>query len=287
MKNSNSIFAWLVLLAILFACEKADTKVSFLGGTAPVLTVSNTSSQVLSQPDAAYSSLQFQWTDPNYQFSNGVSTQDVYYTMQIDTVGANGPTFSGANVISLPFTAQVSTSFTVKALDDVLGQMQLKTGVSHNYAFRIMATLASNGTPVTESVPVYSNVVDIAINPYLDVVYPVPANLYITGSATQDNYNSDGGWMVTGEPTIAGQTFTKTNPYTFVLTGVQLTGGKEYLFVPVFGDWTHKYAFPTADGNNPSGDVFVPDAPGNFIAPATTGSYTITVNFVTGKFSVQ
>jgi len=279
MKNITSIFVWSLLAATLFfSCEKADTKVTLLGGTPPVLTVSQTSALVLSQPQSAYSSLQFQWTDPGYQFSTGVNTQDVYYALQIDSVGPNS--FSNPNTVTIPFTAQLSTSFTVKQLDDYLGQLQLNAGVPHNYAFRIRASLlpTAGGANVA---PIYSNTVQIPITPYLDVVYPVPANLFITGSATPK------GWMAGGDAVVTSQQFTKTNAYTFVLKNFPLIGGQEFLLVPVYGNWTNKYAFPSADGNNPSGDIFVPNAPGNFIAPAVSGNYTITVNFATGKFSVQ
>ena len=112
----------------------------------------------------------------------------------------------------------------------------------------------------------------------------MPANLYITGSATP------GGWGPSGAPLDAAhlsvQQFNKINAYTFQLT-VPLSGGGEFLFVPVYTSWSHKYSFPTGDGNNTSGDNFYPDAPGNFLAPATGGTYTITVNFKTGKFTVQ
>jgi starch-binding outer membrane protein SusE/F len=279
MKISKSIFVWPIFAAIvLLSCEKADTKVTFLGGTAPVLTASSTSPLVLMQNQSAYSSLQFQWSNPGYTFSNGVNTQDVYYTLQIDTVGSN---FTNPNMVTLPFTGNVSTSFTVKGLDDALAGLQLTDYTPHNFAFRIMATLASNGTPVEGGVPVFSNVVPITISTYLDVIFPVPANLYITGSATAKS------WMAGGDAPVVSQQFTKVNPYTFVLSNFPIIGGQEFLLVPVYGDWTNKYGTVGAnDTNNVSGDAFVP-AGNNFLAPPTSKSYTITVNFKTGKYSIQ
>ncbi len=283
MKNIKSIFVFPLFTAIvLLSCEKADPKVTFLGGTAPSLTASSTSPLVLSQAQAAYSSLQFQWTDPSYQFSNGVNTQDVYYTLQIDTVGANGSaSFTNPNMVQLPFTAEVSTSYTVKGLNTVLAGLQLADYVPHNFAFRIKATLASNGAQVSGGVPVYSNVVKITISTYLDVVYPVPASLFITGSATAKS------WMGGGDAAVVSQQFTKTNSYTFVLSGFPIIGGQEFLLVPVYGNWTNKYGTVGAnDTNNTSGDAFVP-AGNNFLAPAASKAYTITVNFKTGKYSIQ
>ncbi len=284
MKNSISIFVWPLLAAIiLFACEKADTKVTFLGGTAPVLTASSAGPLVLAKATAAYSSLQFQWTDPSYQFSNGVNTQDVYYTLQIDLDTTAWTTFSNPNMVTLPFTAEVATAFTVKSLNTVLAGLQLPDYYPHNFAFRIKATMASNGAQVTtNNVPVYSNVVKITISTYLDVVYPVPANLFITGDATPGN------WMSGGDAPLVSQQFTKTNAYTFVLKNFQFLGGSSvgFLFVPIYGDWTNKYGFTGAKhANNVSGDSFTPG--GNDFAPPAPGKYTITVNFKTGKYSIQ
>jgi hypothetical protein len=278
MKLIKSIFFCLLLVGMA-SCDKEQNKVTFAGGTAPVLSVSSTSDLVLLKANADYSSLQFQWTNPDYQFSNGVNTQDVYYTLQIDTTGSN---FSNPNLVGLSFTKEVSTTFTVRGLNTSLAGLQLKDNVPHPFEFRIMATLASS------SVPVYSNVLKINITTYLDVVYPVPANLYITGSATP------GGWMGSPAPELLSQKFTKTNAYTFVLTGLQITGGSggadQFLFVPVYGDWGHKYAFPSgSSSNNTAGDVFAPDPAtnSNFQAPAAAGTYTVTVNFKTGKYSIQ
>lgn len=282
MKKIKSLFFFTLLSAAgLLSCEKADTKVTYIGGTSPVLLPSSTSPLVLNKAQAAYSSLQFQWTDPGYQFSNGVNTQDVYYTLQIDLDTTAWTPFSNPNTVSIPLTAQLATSFTVKTLNNSLNQLQLSFQ-AHNYIFRIQASLlqTSGGANV---VPLYSNAVQITITPYLDVVYPVPTNLFITGSATP------GGWGSSIPVTsgyVAQQQFTKTNPYTFQLT-LALTGGQEFLFVPDANSWNNKYGTVGAgDSNNLSGDQFTPQG-NNFKGPAASGTYTITVNFATGKYSIQ
>ncbi|MBS1488745.1 MAG: SusE domain-containing protein [Bacteroidetes bacterium] len=265
-----------VLLAagfVVASCNNPETKVTYSSGTAPVLTVSSTADLTLTpNPDnSVLSSLQFQWTNPNYMFSNGVNTQDVNYTLQIDTVGSN---FTNPNMAVIAFTNVVANNFTVKALNAAVGQLQLNNGVPHQYSFRIISTLTN------KSLPLYSNVVNITITPYLDVVFPVPAELFITGSATPLS------WMGGGDPPATSQQFTKVNAFLFVLNDITLIGGQEFLLVPVYGNWTHKYAFTTADGNNPMGDFFYPDAPGNFKGPGATGNYKITVNFSTGKYTI-
>ncbi len=275
----KAIINKLVLLTmgilLVASCNSDEAKVTYLGATAPgvVLTASTTSNIILKKANAVSIVIQFNWTNPNYQFSNGPSTQDVSYALQIDTTGSN---FTNPNMGIVTFTNTITDAFTVKQLNTALNGLQLKFAVFHPFEFRVKATLANNNEPV------YSNVVKIKIATYLDVVYPVPANLYITGSA------SPNGWMSGGDPvpTSPSPKFTLVNPYTFVLSNFPLIGGQQFLLVPVYGDWTHKYA-STITNSNPAGDFFVPDASNNFIGPAASGNYTITVNFATGKFTIQ
>ena len=261
-------FAFLTLLS----CDKDENRVTFKGGDAPVLTASSTADLVLSKAQENFSSLQFQWTNPNYKFSNGVNTQDVSYILQVDTTGSN---FSNPKQVSLGFTNGISRSFTVKELNTTLSGLELKDFVPHSFEFRVKATLSNS------SVPLYSNVVKIKITTYLDVVYPVPAKLFITGAATPKS------WMSGGDAEVSSQKFTLINPYTFVLNSLEIIGGQEFLLVPVYGNWDNKYGF-TGDGaqNNVNGDTFKPGG-NNFKAPPASKSYKITVNFKTGKYSIE
>lgn len=262
----------LVGCVFLLSCEKEEDRITFTGGTAPVLTVSTTTAQVLDAPVANFSSLQLNWTNPDYSFSNGVNTQDVNYTLQIDVEGQN---FSSPKMINLPFTNTTSRSFTVKELNGVLSGLELPDYQQHRFQFRVRATL-SNG-----SVPLFSNVVTVPVTTYLDVVYPVPARLFITGGATP------AGWMGGGDAIVPAQEFTKVNSYLFEISSIQLTGGGSFLFVPVYGNWSAKYGFSGSNNeNNPAGDFFRPEG-GDMRAPANTKAYKITVNFKTGKYSVE
>ena len=107
----------------------------------------------------------------------------------------------------------------------------------------------------------------------------LPANLFMVGDATP------GGW---GNPVpVPSQQFTRLNSSVFQLT-INLTGGNQYLFLPVNGDWSHKYAVQdNSVGGLSAGGAFGYDFPQNFPGPANSGSYKVTVNFVTGRFSVQ
>ena len=152
--------------------------------------------------------------------------------------------------------------------------MGLAENVPHNMEIRVKSAMANN------SAILYSNVIKIVVTPYLDVVYPVPAKLYITGSATPGN------WMAGGDPELVSQRFTKVSTSRFELN-ITLSANNSYLFVPVYGDWNNKYGFTGANnGNNVNGDDFKPNG-GDMKAPAATRSYKVSVDFKTGKFTVE
>jgi hypothetical protein len=271
-KILKTVLAFFMLSLVFVACEEDQDKVTLLGGTAPVLSISSSNNLVLTKAQENYTSLQFQWTNPDYKFSNGVNTQDVLYTLQVDTVGSN---FSNPKVVGLNYTKDISHSFTVKELNTALSGLELKDFTPHNFEFRVKATL-TNGIE-----PVYSNALPVKITTYLDVVYPVPDKLYITGDATPK------GWMGGGDAEVVTQRFTKVNSYLFVLEGIQMKASSPYLFVPVYGNWDNKYGFTGAKtANNPTGDSFKPNGE-DLLSPSTAKAYKITVNFKTGKFSFE
>jgi hypothetical protein len=266
------LFYLLLAGMALLSCEKEEDRVTFRGGTAPVLVASSTEDLTLTKATENYSSLQFQWTNPEYEFSNGVNTQDVTYTLEIDTTGSN---FTNDKAVALTFTRDLYTGFLVKELNNTLSVIELKDFEPHNFEFRVKATLPGG------TVPVYSNVVQIQITTYLDVVYPVPSKLFITGAATPN------GWMADGDPEDSAQEFTMINSYTFEITSLQINGSSPFLFVPVYGNWSNKYGF-TGDGltNNPNGDSFRPEG-NDMVSPSVTKAYKITVNFKTGRYSFE
>jgi starch-binding outer membrane protein SusE/F len=265
------IYGLLLAAMCLFSCEKEEDRVTLRGGNPPVLVASTSTDVVLTKAQENFSSLQFQWTNPEYEFSNGANTQDVFYTLEIDTAGAN---FSNPKKVALSFPRDLSKTFTVKELNNTLSVMELKDFVSHNFEFRVKATLP-NG-----AVPLYSNVIPLKITTYLDVIYPVPAKLYITGAATPKD------WMTGGDAPEAAQEFTKINSYTFQLT-IPLKASSAFLFVPVYGNWSNKYGFTGANlANNPTGDSFKPEG-GDMVTPGATKAYKITVNFKTGKYTLE
>jgi hypothetical protein len=90
MKNIFRYVLPALTLAIVFAsCKKDEKRVVFEGGTAPVLTASAAGPFVLLQPERDKPAVTLKWTNPDYKFNTGVSSQDVTYTLQIDTAGSN------------------------------------------------------------------------------------------------------------------------------------------------------------------------------------------------------
>jgi starch-binding outer membrane protein SusE/F len=276
-KYFNKIIIGLSSLLFLAACQKNVTDITYAGGaTPPVLTASVATGDTvfLTAADSLGTALTLSWTNPNYKFSNGISSLNVNYTLQIDTVGSN---FTNPNIVQVSLTSVLGTSFTVSDLNSKLfGSLFLQTGVPHQIAMRL-ESFVNQG-----SLTLYSNVLTYTITPYAIppvVDPPSSGTLFITGSATNL------GWMVGGTPaSVAGQQLTQVTPLLYTIT-LPLIGGQQFLLVPVAGDWSNKYA--TSDASSPTtGGTFSYNAANNFNGPAATGTYTVTFNFQTGLYTI-
>jgi hypothetical protein len=261
-------------LGILFtACKKDENKVYFEGGTSPVLSSSiTTDSLPLSYANRDKGALNISWTNPNYMFNTGVSSQDVSYQVEIDTTGAN---FTSATKQTVSVSKDLSKSFLVADFNGyLLNQLQLVPGVSHNIEIRVKSFL-TNG-----SAQLVSNVIKYKVRPYAIppvVNPPSTGKLYLVGDAT------DGGWN--NPVPIPSQEFTKIDDLHFEITA-NIIGGKQYLFLPLNGDWGHKFACKKTADQSATGGDFGFDFSDNFPAPAAGGSYKITVDFQRGKYAV-
>jgi starch-binding outer membrane protein SusE/F len=281
MKNLLKLIAIFSFVALIFsACKKQENQVVFEGGTAPVLSSTNsTPSFTLLKANENNNWSTFSWTNPNYKFNTGVSSQDVTYTIQIDTMGAN---FKNPNLQEITIARNLSTVITVKDINTAIAKLELLENIPHTIEFRVKTTL-QNG-----SVPLYSNVIKYILIPYLDVAVTLPSDLPILGG-------NDGGLFLVGDATNGGwnnpvpvptQKFTRTSSTTYEIT-TPLIGGKEYLMLPKNGDWGNKYAVAdkTLSGLSGGGE-FGANKNDNFPGPSVSGTYKIVVNFKTGKFTV-
>ena len=115
MKKSIKFLLSASLLLIVFAsCKKDENQVLYEGGTAPKLSASSSANMVLNIANSTNQALAFSWTNPNYKFSTGPSSQNVTYILQIDTTGSN---FSNQNIQEFSIANDLSFSMTVKELN--------------------------------------------------------------------------------------------------------------------------------------------------------------------------
>jgi len=274
MKNILKQLFFFSLLAVIFAsCKKDENKVYFEGGTSPVLSSSvNSPDLPLSYSNKDNEAIKLSWTNPNYQFNTGISSQDVSYQIEIDTAGAN---FTNPNKQTISVSKDLSRTFLVSEFNGfLLNQLQLDTSVSHNIEIRVKSSLTN------QSVTLYSNVLKYAVVPYPIppvVAPPSTGKLFLVGDAT------DGGWN--NPVPLPSQEFVKIDALHFEIT-IGLIGGKEYLFIPLNGDWGHKFACKKTADQSPDGGDFGLDLSDNFPGPVASGNYKIEVDFQRGKYTV-
>jgi len=276
MKRIINKWFFIGAAALLFsACKKQETKLYYQDGTAPVLSSSVQDTIQLNPADSLNQAVLFSWTNPNYSFSNGISPYSVNYNLEIDTSGAN---FAGPNKQTVVIASDLSQAYTVKDLNALLANgLVLTYGANHNIQVRITSTVANGGAGALKQI---SNVLNFVVKPYAPPpkISPLPLNgdLYIVGDATP------GGWPpLSVDPST--QKFTQVSATEYTLT-IALTGGKEYKLVSIPGQWTYQWSVKDTD-TFPSGGPFVYNG-SNSIAPSSSGTYTIDVNFQTGTFTV-
>lgn len=289
MKKYLNKLLFLAAGAIIFlsACQKEGTNVTLNGGTAPVLTASLSDSIPLSNANAAKQAIAFSWTNPSYQFSNGISSLNVTYNLEFDTVGAN---FSSPHMQTVQISPDLSTSFTVTALNSLIANgLQLNFGQAHNIQVRVVSLIAPYTSGSPSVAPLNSNVLNFTVTPYAPppVVTP-PASGSVLALVGGDPLL--GGWA---NPVPSSQVFTQVSPTDYQLT-IALSGGDptnssasdQYLIIPQNGSWSHKYACNSTASQPFSGGSFGLDLSSNFPGPTAAGTYLFDLNFQTGILTV-
>lgn len=274
-KISKIILLSALLTTTIWSCKKDENKIYFTGGTAPVLSA-NKNAINLSFVNKDQEAIKLLWTNPDYKFTTGLSSQTVSYVIDIDTTGAN---FTNPNKKTIALSSDLSISFTQGDFNDyLLNQLVLKPGIPHNIEIRVTSTLNPNSVPLT------SNVLKYTVTPYAippKVAPPASGKLYITGSATPASWQCG-----CNEPELLSQKFTQVSPTFYVLPSIALTGGASYLLLPVYGSWSAKYGGTAANNKNDvNGDDFK-DGGNDLLAPPVSGNYKIEVDFQRGKFTV-
>ena len=259
-----------IVVSGLWSCKKEENKVIFLGGKTPVL--SSTSGQdpiPFSIDKKNETAFKLSWTNPDYKFNTGISSQDVNYTLQFDEAGAK---FSSPELQEKSLSGDLSYSPTIGEINSIMAKLGLKVDELQTMEVRLKASFIGGAEAL------YSNVVKFSAVPYLDVAVKLPSSgtLFITGSATPSDW--------TNSPPD-DQKFTQVSNTLYELI-VPLKGGQSYTFLYVYGSWDYKYSIKVK--NDPAavnGGAFQVGGE-DIMAPAESGKYKITVNFVTGKFTV-
>lgn len=258
-------------VVFLASCSKEEDREIFFGGTAPVLAASVSGTIPLGFATENNAAVKFSWTNPEYDFASGISSQDVVYTLEIDLAGAN---FSGANKKSVSISKDLSVAYTQKEFNIILSDLQLKLNTSASIEVRVIASLGAAATKLTSNVMRF-NVTPFAPPPKVPI--PTLGTLWIIGDAVASGWNNP-----LPAPFVTTQKFTKVTDTQYELV-VALKPGA-YKLIQENGVWGTQYHMVegTADG----GTFEKKDADPAFPGPGTAGNYKIVVDFQTGKFTV-
>jgi hypothetical protein len=116
------------------------------------------------------------------------------------------------------------------------------------------------------------------VEPYVGPA--IPANLYMVGDATPGGWNNP-------VPTPSQQ-FTRLNSVQYQIASLPINAGAQYLFLPVNGDWSNKYAVnDNTIAGLANGGYFGYNFSQNFPGPAAAGNYKIDVNFGVSKSAAE
>ena len=279
MKKITTAIPVMLVVAFLFSsCEKEENKIFYKGGKQPALTASTTAVNLQPPPaDESLEAIRFEWTNPEYQFTTGISSQDVNYQLEIDTVGAN---FGSKSKFVTTVSKDLVKRYTVAEFNAILGNtMFLPFGRRYSLEARITSSLGTNN-----AAQLVSNKVTFTATPYAPppkVTLPLTGRLFIVGNATP------GGWN--NPVPVPSQEFKKLSNTLFELTLALGGAGTNYLFLPENGSWSTKYAVVdnSAGGIANGGEFrFFSSGGQDFPAPAAAGNYKITVDFQKGLFTV-
>jgi hypothetical protein len=258
------VFPALLFFAVFAACTK-QTNTYFHNGSAPVLK-SSVMTVAAKPADSLKNALVLSWTNPKY----ATDSSTIKYILQIDSSGRN---FSRA--VSISVTGALSDSLSAKQINTIALGFGFAYNVAYKMDVRLISSYANNNEQYT------SNTIILTVTPYVippKIAPPSSGALFLVGDASQ------GGWN--NPVPVPTQQFEKIDSVTY--GGVfNLNGGKQYLMLPVNGDWSNKYS--VADNTVPglsSGGSFGYNLSSNFPGPSAAGWYKIIVSFQQGTFTV-
>jgi hypothetical protein len=266
MKFLNKIGILAVtILMMVSACEKVPDLPFHNEGIEPVLTSSATTLAPIAA-DSNKTVLTLDWTSPLY----ATDSATFKFIVQIDSAGRN---FSKATSTEVIGDRQLT--LTAKELNTIMLNYGFEFNKPYNLDMRVISSYSNNNERRL------SNTVSLKATPYKippKVALPTTGKLYLVGDATQ------GGWN--NPVPVPTQELTRIDETTF--GGIfNMVGGKQYLVLPLNGNWDNKYS--VANGAAPglaAGGNFGFNLSDNFPGPAASGWYKLIMDFQTGKFTV-
>lgn len=180
MKNVIKNASLLLALGVsLWSCEKEETK-AILNPSGAVTLNNTTNTLVLQQPNAANAATTFTWNKAEFGYPAGVT-----YTLELCKGGTN---FATATTTSINMTTLLTKAFTVGEFNAKMQDI-IPNGSAQAVQARVKADVGSGVAPV------YSNVVNLTVTAYRDIVnYGFPQALWVAG-----NYQ---GWSPSTAPKI-------------------------------------------------------------------------------------
>jgi hypothetical protein len=274
MRYISRVIFFFSLVVAAGSCKKDENRIFLEEGTPPVLTAS--SGNISLEPGQEGNlALVLNWTNPDYQFTTGLSSQDVTYTLEMDTLGAN---FASSKKFTTVIAKELSKSYTVGELNAILGNdMVLQLDPRRNYTMELRVT-----SSIGSAVKLASNVVTFTTKPFAPppkVVPPDAETLWIVGDAAPSGWSNP-----LPAPYDVSQKFTKVSKTLYELV-VSLPGGGGYKLIQEQGVWGTQY-HALAGGTWESGEFEKRDADPTFPGPTTAGTYKITMDFQLGKYTV-
>lgn len=283
MKSYINRFSLFAAICFLFACEKAENKITYIGGKEPVLTA-NTNAVNLQPGLETNQAIRFSWTNPDYSFTTGISSHDVKYKLEIDTLGAN---FGSARKFETVIAKELSKTYTVTELNSIMGN-DMRLPLDPRRSFTFQARITSSLGVGSEAVPRTSNIITFSASPFIPPpkVEPpgTPANSYNDGALWIVGDASPNGW--TNPLQAAYKTthkFTRKSKTLYELV-ITLPGGGGYKLIQEDGNWDTQYHMTV--GTWAGGQFEKKNADPTFPGPPTAGSYKITVDFQLGEYTV-
>jgi hypothetical protein len=263
MRNySKYILLGSLLTFVFVACSKLKSEY-FANGATPTLS-SSTTTIAATPADSLTNVIGFSWTNPHYATDSATEQ----YIIEIDSAGHG---FAQPDTIMV--IGGLSDSVTAKTLNNFVLGLGGTYRLPYTLEVRMVASYGNNNEQLV------SNSLTLTVTPY--VIPPKVAaptgSLYLVGAASQ------GGWNA--PVPVPTQVFEKVDSVDYA--GVfKLIGGQQFLILPQnTGSYNNKLA--TNDNSETgAGGTFAYNDNNNFTGPATSGWYTIWLNFQTGSFSI-